>query len=72
MHHNRGAPIWIFEADWRSQKAVFVDPIPIFLKPSFYHVELFIVILQSVFLDIHLDIQNLNFIFENSGNSPHR
>ncbi len=53
MHHNRGAPIRIFEADCRSQKAVFVDPIQIFLKPSFYHVELFIVILQSVFLDMY-------------------
>ncbi len=63
MHHNRGAPIRIFEADWRSQKAVFVNPIPIFLKPSFYHVELFIVILQSVFLDI----QNLNFILKIRG-----
>ncbi len=29
------------------------SPIPIFLKPSFYYVELFIVILQSGFLDIY-------------------
>ncbi len=47
----RGAPIRIFEAVRRSQKAV--SPIPIFLKPSFYHVELFKLILQSVFLDIY-------------------
>ncbi len=41
--------------DCRSQKAVPADPItiPIFLKPSFYYVELFIVILQSGFLDIY-------------------
>ncbi len=47
----RGAPIRIFEAVRQSQKAV--SPIPIFLKPSFYHVELFKLILQSVFLDIY-------------------
>ncbi len=49
----RGAPIRIFEADHRKQYLSIRSPIPIFLKPSFYHVELFIVILQSVFLDIY-------------------
>ncbi len=51
----RGAPIRIFEADRRSQKAVSANPITDtdFLKPSFYNVELFIVMIQSRFVDIY-------------------
>ncbi len=52
----RSAPIRIFEADHRSQKAVSADPITdagLFKAFFFYHVELFIVILQSGFLDIY-------------------
>ncbi len=49
-------------ADHRKQYLPIRSPIPIFLKPSFYHVDLFIVILQSVFLDIY-SVQCLNFIF---------
>ncbi len=41
------------EADHRKQYLPIGSPIPIFLKPSFDHVELFIVILQSGFLDIY-------------------
>ncbi len=50
----RGAPISIFEADRRSQKAVSAYPITDtdFLKP-FYNVELFIVMIQSRFVDIY-------------------
>ncbi len=40
-------------ADHRKQYLLIRSPILIFLKPSFYNVELFIVILQSVFLDIY-------------------
>ncbi len=54
---SRGAPIRIFEAitiaDHRKQYLPIRSPIPIFLKPSFYYVELFIAILQSGFLDIY-------------------
>ncbi len=39
--------------DHRQQYLPIRSPIPIFLKPSFYHVELFIVIIQSRFLDIY-------------------
>ncbi len=48
-----GAPIRIFEADHGKQYLPIRSPIPIFLKPSFYHVELFIEMLQSVFVDIY-------------------
>ncbi len=50
---NQGCSEQDFEADHRKHH------LPIFLKPSFYYIELFIVILQSGF------IQGLNFIFEN-------
>ncbi len=39
--------------DHRQQCLPIRSPIPIFLKRSFYHVELFIVIIQSRFLDIY-------------------
>ncbi len=47
----RGALIRIFEADRRSQKAVSADAITDtnFLKHSFYHVELFKVVIHSRF-----------------------
>ncbi len=48
----RGAPIRIFEADYRKQYLPIRSPIPILLKSSFY-VELFIVILQLEVLDIY-------------------
>ncbi len=53
---SRGAPIRIFEADHRKQYRLIRSPIPIFLKPSFYHVELFIVMnlmIQSRFVDVY-------------------
>ncbi len=48
-------PNLIFEADHQSQKAVSANPITDtdLFKSIFYHVELFILILQSVFLDIY-------------------
>ncbi len=55
MHlYIRGAQI-IFDFWGRSQKAVSADPITNtdLFKAIFYHVELFILILQSVFLDIY-------------------
>ncbi len=61
---SRGAPIGIFEADCWSQKAGSADPIAdndlfkaFFLKPSFYHIELFIVMIQSRFVDIHSGVE---------------
>ncbi len=48
--------------DRRKQYLAIRSLIPIFLKPSFYHVELFIVMIQSRFLDIY---SGPNFIFEN-------
>ncbi len=40
-------------ADHRKQYLPIRSPIPIFLKPSFYHVELLIVMIQSRFFDIY-------------------
>ncbi len=41
------------KADHRKQYLPIRSPIPIFLKPSFYHVELFMLMIQSRFLDIY-------------------
>ncbi len=57
---DRGAPIRISEANHRKQYLPIRSSIPIFLKPSFYYVELFIVTIQSRFIDIYSGLE-LNF-----------
>ncbi len=57
---DRGAPIRISEANHRKQYLPIRSSIQIFLKPSFYYVELFIVTIQSRFIDIYSGLE-LNF-----------